>query len=121
MSSIPASFRAYRRAGKLVLEIDEHRFCGDAFLQSPYRILDRDAFIAYACEHFFELLHDDDDAECNPTWWLRFAQALGEDAANSGAGVRINDGSDVIPIEQPPDLFPDEITRELLGPHSKAG
>lgn len=110
--------RAYRRAGKLVLEIDEQRFCDDAFLQSPARIVDRDAFLAHACEHLFELLHDDDDG-CHPTWWLRLAQAAGEEAANSGAGVRLNDGSPLLPITQPPDLFPDEITRGLLGRHSK--
>ena len=110
--------RAFRRGGKLVLEIDEDRFCADAFLQSPSRILDRDAFLAFACEHLFELLHDDDEA-CCPTWWLRFSQAMGEEAANCGAGVRLNDGTEVLPIEQPPDLFPDSVTRALLGQHSK--
>jgi len=121
MSSNPsfAPLRAYRRAGKLVLEIDEHRFCADAFLQSEARILDRDAFLAFACENLFDLLHDDDDAECRPTWWLRYAQALGEDAANSGAGVRRNDGTDNLPIDQPPELFSDEVTRRLVGQHSK--
>ncbi len=114
-----APFRAYRRAGKLVLEVDERRFCADAYLQSSSRILDRDAFLAFACENLFELLHDDDDGGCRPTWWLRFAQALGEEAANCGAGVRRNDGTEALPIDQPPELFPDEITRRLLGQHSK--
>lgn len=50
---------------------------------------------------------------------LRYAQALGEDAANSGAGVRRNDGTDNLPIDQPPELFSDEVTRRLLGQHSK--
>ncbi|MSU47580.1 MAG: hypothetical protein EXS37_00530 [Opitutus sp.] len=119
MSSNPAAgpLRAYRRAGKLVLEIDETRFCTDAFLQSQSRILDRDAFLAFACENLFELLHDDDDA-CLPTWWLRLSQAVGDEATNVGAGVRLNDGEDFLPINQPPDLFPDEITRALLGQHS---
>ena len=110
--------RAYRHAGKLFLEIDEHRFCADAFLQSQSRIIDRDAFLAFACENLFELLHEDDDA-CHPTWWLRLSQAIREEAANAGAGVRLNDGSDSLPITQSPDLFPDEITRALLGQHSK--
>jgi hypothetical protein len=120
MSSKPSAgpFRACRRDGRLVLEIDEHRFCADAMLQSPSRILDRDAFLAFACENLFGLLHDDDEA-CHPTWWLRFTQAVGEEAANSGAGVRLNDGREALPIDQPPDLFPDEVTRELLGQHSK--
>lgn len=117
-NSAAAPLRAYRRAGKLVLEIDEHRFCADAFLQSQSRIVDRDAFLAFACDNLFALLHDDDDA-CQPTWWLRFSQAIGEDAANAGAGVRLSDGSDALPIIQPPDLFSDEVTRELLGQHSK--
>jgi hypothetical protein len=115
----PGPLRAYRRDGKLVLEIDEHRFCADAFLESQSRILDRDAFLAFACDTVFELLHDDDDAECPPTWWLRFSQAIGEEAANFGAGVRRNDGTDSLPIDQPPNLFPDVLTRELLGPHIK--
>jgi hypothetical protein len=120
MSSTHAAspLRAYRHAGKLVLEIDEHRFCADAFLQSRFRVIDRDAFLAFACDHLFELIHDDDDA-CHPTWWLRFAQAIGEDAADAGAGVRLDDGSETLPIAQPPDLFPPEITRALLGQHSR--
>src|SRR5262245_22367951 len=44
----PGPLRAYRRDGKVVIEIDEHRFCADAFLQSESRILDRDAFLAFA-------------------------------------------------------------------------
>jgi hypothetical protein len=119
MSSNSSPLRAYRRAGKLVLEIDEHRFCADAFIQSSSRIIDRDAFLAFACDTLFELLHDDDDEACRPTWWLRFSQALGEDAADCGAGVRLDDGTEVLPIDQPPELFPDEVTRELLGEHSK--
>ena len=118
MSPHPVPLRAYRRAGKLVLEIDEHRFCADAFFQSNSRILDRDAFLAFACDNLFELLHDDDEA-CRPTWWLRFSQAIGEDAANVGAGVRLNNGDDALPIDQPPELFPDDVTRALLGRHSK--
>lgn len=120
MNSTPAPgpLRAYRRAGKLVLEIDESAFCADAFCQSRSRILDRDAFLAFACEHLFSLRHDDDE-ECDPTWWLRLSQAVGEEAANAGAGVRLDDGSDTLPIAQPPDLFPDEVTRALLGQHSK--
>ena len=120
MSSHPAAgpLRAYRHAGKLVLEIEEHRFCADAFFQSQARIVDRDAFLAFACDQLFDLIHDDDET-CFPTWWLRFTQALGEEAANVGAGVRLNDGSELLPISQPPDLFPDEVTRALLGQHSK--
>ena len=118
---LPSSpLRAFRRDGKVVFEIDEHRFCADAFLQSESRILDRDAFLAYVCEHAFELMHDD-DAGCRPTWWLRFCQALGQGAADAGAGVRLNDrGEDRFPIDQPPDLFPDEVTRDLLGENVKA-
>ena len=120
MSSNSAArpLRAYRHAGKLVLEIDEDRFCADSFLQSPSRIVDRDAYLAYACDHLFSLLHDDDDA-CHPTWWLRFAQALGEDAAHVGAGVRVDASEDLLAITQPPDLFPEEITRALLGQHCR--
>ena len=54
----PSSLRAFRRDGKLVIEIDEHRFCADAFAQSESRILDRDAFLAFACENLFSVLHD---------------------------------------------------------------
>jgi hypothetical protein len=118
-SPLPAApCRAYRRDGKLVLEIDEHCFCQDAFLQSASRIVDRDAFLAFTCEHLFTVMHDDDDS-CHPTWWLRFAQAVGDEAADAGAGVRLHDGEDRLPICQPPDLFPDEVTRALLGQHSK--
>jgi hypothetical protein len=119
-NSDSAPLRAYRRTGKLVLEIDEHRFCADAFQQSSARILDRHAFLGFVCDHLFELVHDDDDEAGIPTWWLRFSQALGEEAANCGAGVRRNDGTDdILPIDQPPDLFPDDVTRRLLGRHSK--
>ena len=120
MSSNPAAgpFRAYRRAGQLVLEIDEHRFCADAFLQSHSRIIDRDAFLAFACDNLFGLIHDDDEA-CHPTWWLRLSQAIGEAAAEAGAGVRLNDDGGPLPISQPLDLFPDEVTRALLGEHCK--
>src|SRR6188768_2551681 len=109
MSSNPAAgpLRAYRRAGQLVLEIDEHRFCADAFLQSQSRVIDRDAFLAFACDNLFGLIHDDDEA-CHPTWWLRFSQSIGEAAADAGAGVRLNDDGAALPISQPPDLFPDE-------------
>ena len=112
--------RAYRRAGKLVLEIDEHRFCADAICESPSRIVDRDAFLAFACDVVVDLIYDDDDAGAAATWWLRFAQAIGEDAAHSGAGVQWNDGTDRLAIDQPPDLFSDQLTRELLGRHVKA-
>lgn len=118
MNSNSSPLRAYRRAGKLVLEIDEHRFCADAFVQSESRILDRDAFLAFACENLFAVLHDATTDE--QTWWLRYCQAIGQGAADAGAGVRLNDGGeDRLPIDQPPDLFPDEITRELLGEHVK--
>lgn len=114
-----APLRAFRRDGKLVIEIDEHRFCSDAFLQSESRILDREAFLAFACENLFSLLHDATSDE--RTWWLSLCQALGQGAADAGAGVRLADGGeDRLPIDQPPELFPDEITRELLGRHVKA-
>ena len=126
MTSIPSmnpclpsgSLRAFRRDGKLVLEIDEHRFCADAFAQSESRILDRDAFLAFACENLFSILHDATTDES--TWWARFCQAVGQGAADAGAGVRLADGGeDRLPVDQPPDLFPDEVTRELLGAHVK--
>jgi hypothetical protein len=110
--------RAFRRDGKLVIEIDEHRFCADAFLQSESRILDRDAFLAFACENLFAVLHDATADE--QTWWQHYCQAIGQGAADAGAGVRLNDGGeDRLPIDQPPELFPDEVTRELLGAHVK--
>jgi len=115
----PGVRRAFRRAGKLVIEIDEPRFCADAFLQSDARVLDRDAFLAYACEQLFDLLHDDGDVE-HSTWWLRLSQAIGQGAADAGAGVRRHDGGeDRLPMAQPPELFPDEVTRALLGQHVK--
>lgn len=112
------SLRAFRRDGKLVIEIDEHRFCADAFQQSESRILDRDAFLAFACENLFGVLHDATVDE--QTWWQSLCLAIGQGAADAGAGVRLDDGGeDRLPIDQPPDLFPDEITRELLGRHVK--
>lgn len=114
-----APLQAYRRAGKLVIEIDEHRFCTDAFLQSESRILDRDALLAFACEKIFVIPHDDDDS-CEATWWCRLCQAIGQNAADAGAGVRLNDGGeDRLPITQPPELFSDDVTRALLGQHIK--
>jgi hypothetical protein len=114
----PGPLRAFRRDGKLVIEIDEHRFCADAFLQSESRLLDRDAFLAFACEILFTVLHDATADE--QTWWARFCQAIGEGAADAGAGVRLGEGGeDRLPIDQPPELFPDEVTRELLGAHVK--
>jgi hypothetical protein len=116
---LPSSLRALRRDGKLVIEIDEHRFCADAFEQSESRILDRDAFLAFACESLFAILHD--AATDERTWWASLCQAVGQGAADAGAGVRLNDGGeDRLPIDQPPELFPDEVTRELLGEHVKA-
>jgi hypothetical protein len=115
----PGSARAFRRDGKLVIEIDELRFCADAFLPAETRILDRDAFLAFACEQFFTVLLESIPEE--QPWWPRYCQAIGQAAADAGAGVRLNDGGeDRLPIHQPPDLFPDEITRELLGAHVKA-
>ena len=114
----PRSLRAFRRDGKLVIEIDEHRFCADAFTKSESRILDRDAFLAFACENLFTVLHDATSDE--NTWWASFCQAVGQGAADAGAGVRLYDGGeDRLPVDQPPDLFPDEVTRELLGTHVK--
>ena len=114
----PRSLRAFRRDGKLVIEIDEHRFCADAFAQSQSRILDRDAFLAFACDNLFTMLHDATSDE--NTWWATFCQAVGQGAADAGAGVRLDDGGeDRLPVDQPPDLFPDEVTRELLGTHVK--
>lgn len=114
----PGPLRAFRRDGKLVIEIDEHRFCADAFLQSESRILDRDAVLAFACDNLFTVLHDATADE--QTWWLRYCQAIGQGAADAGAGVRLNDGGeDRLPIDQPPELFPDEVTRKLLGRHVK--
>lgn len=114
----PRSLRAFRRDGKLVIEIDEHRFCADAFAQSESRILDRDAFLAFACENLFTVLHDATSDES--TWWANFCQAIGQGAADAGAGVRLNDGGeDRLPVDQPPDLFPDAVTRELLGAQVK--
>lgn len=113
------SLRAFRRDGKLVVEIDEHRFCADAFLQSESHILDRDAFLAFTCENLFGILHDASAEE--RTWWASFCQAIGQNAADAGAGVQLGDGGeDRLPVDQPPDLFPDEVTRELLGAHVKA-
>jgi hypothetical protein len=112
------SLRAFRRDGKLVIEIDEHRFCADAFLHSHSRILDRDAFLAFACENLFNVLHDTTLDE--RTWWQNLVQAVGQGAADAGAGIRLEDGGeDRLPVDQPPDLFPDAITRELLGAHVK--
>lgn len=114
----PSSLRAFRRDGKLVIEIDEHRFCADAFAQSESRILDRDAFLAFTCENLFSVLHDATSDEA--TWWARFCQAIGQGAADAGAGVRLSDdGEDRLPVDQPPELFPDEVTRALLGTHVK--
>jgi len=114
----PGHLRAFRREGKVIIEIDEHHFCADAFLQFESRILDRDAFLAFACENLFSMLHDAGTDE--QTWWLRFCQAIGQGAADAGAGVRLKDGGeDRLPIDQPPELFPDEVTRELLGAHVK--
>ncbi len=118
-SQSPGPLRAFRRDGKLVIEIDEHRFCADAFLHSESRILDRDAFLAHACENLFGVLHDDDES-CEPTWWFRYCQAIGQSAADAGAGVRLDDsGEDRLAINQSPELFPDDITRALLGQHVK--
>ena len=114
----PSSLRAFRRDGKLVIEIDEHRFCADAFAQSESRILDRDAFLAFSCENLFTVLHDATSDEA--TWWASFCQAIGQGAADAGAGVRLSDGGeDRLPVDQPPELFPDEVTRALLGTHVK--
>lgn len=115
---LPGPLRAFRRDGKVVIEIDEHRFCADAFLHSESRILDREAFLAFACDNLFSVLHYATADE--QTWWVRYCEAIGEGAADVGAGVRLNDGGeDRLPIDQRPELFPDEVTRELLGAHVK--
>src|SRR3954468_17288800 len=104
------SLRAFRRDGKLVVEIDEHRFCADAFAQFESRILDRDAFLAFACDNLFTVPHD--ATSDGSTWWRSFCQAIGQGAADAGAGVRLNDGGeDRLPVDQPPELFPDAVTR----------
>jgi hypothetical protein len=54
---------------------------------SQYRILERDVFLAHACENLFSVLNDNDES-CQPTWWFRYCQAHGQSAADAGAVVR---------------------------------
>ena len=92
-----------RRDGNLVIEIDEHHFCADAFQQSESGILDRDAFLAFVCENLFTLLHDASAEE--RTWWVSLCQAVDQGAADAGAGVRLDDGGeDRLPIDPPRSL-----------------
>lgn len=83
-------FTAYRRDGKLVLEIDERRFLADATRSSDERIavVDRDAFLEFALKHIFTLTHDVDQDGAHPSWWLRLTQALANAAASSNRGLR---------------------------------
>lgn len=117
--TFPDPFRAYRHRGKLVLEFDERRFCADAVRDGTRRLVDRDAFLAFVCDHASDLLHDDDNEDGPPTWLYSLARALGAEASARGAGVIPDDGSAALPIDQPPDLFSDSETRRLLGTHVK--
>lgn len=113
----PTFDRVYRRGGKLIIEIAEVRFVADATDDVRHRIVDRDAFVAWICEN---LLDARDSSESgHPRFWALFSQALCAEAAERGAGVIPHDGNAALPIDQSPDLFPDDVTRELLGPHVK--
>lgn len=82
-------FSAYRRDGKLVLEIDERRILADATSDAAdgLSIIDRERFLNFARENVFSLTHDIDD-ESHPSWWQRLTQALAKAAASTDHGVR---------------------------------
>lgn len=83
-------FTAYRRDGKIVLEIDEQRFVADAVSGTAHELTveDRQAFVEFALKHLFTLTHDVDENGAHPSWWLRLSQALANAAASAGRGVR---------------------------------
>ncbi|ACB73320.1 hypothetical protein [Opitutus terrae] len=78
-----------RRAGRIVLEIDENRFLADA-LSNPENHLslaDRQAFFDFVAKHLFTLTHDVDENGAHPSWWLRLSQALANAAASARQGI----------------------------------
>lgn len=81
-------FTAYRRDGKLVLEIDERHFLANAtrHLGDNLTIVDPEKFLNFSLTNVFSLTHDVDD-DTNPSWWLRLTQALAKAAAATGHGV----------------------------------
>lgn len=83
-------FTAFRRDGKLILEIDEDRFLRDAVLDSSdtLSISEREQFLQFALDHIFTLTHDVNGIDLRTSWWLRLTQALGKAAASTGRGMR---------------------------------
>ena len=52
------------------------------------------------------LSNDHNAASDENTWWADFCQAIGQGAADAGAGVPLNNGGEArLPVDQPPELF----------------
>jgi len=80
---------AYRRDGKIVLEIDEQQFLHDATKRESdsLTITERERFLQFAVDNMFTLTHDVDEIDQRASWWLRLSQALGNAAASMDRGV----------------------------------
>jgi hypothetical protein len=83
-------FTAYRRDGKIIIELDEGQFLQDAVRNDAdeLSITERDRFLEFALNNVFTLTHDVNEIDQRTSWWLRLTQALGKAAAANGEGVR---------------------------------
>lgn len=84
---MPPFSSAYRRDGKIVLEIDEPHFVKTALDGSgALRLVDRERFLHFALENIFTLTHDLTDDE-PASWWQRLTESLAKAAAATGQGM----------------------------------
>ena len=81
-------FSAHRRAGRIVLELNEDAFLDFATRGAAdhLRIADRETFLRFALDNIFTLTHDVRD-EKPATWWQRLCESLAHAAVETKQGV----------------------------------
>jgi hypothetical protein len=79
-------FRAYRRKGKLVIEMPEDNiiFGVENHPEEPVKVVDRDRFLNHIAEYIVEFSPDEGEPLLN-----KLLDAMANDAVESDAGVLI--------------------------------